>query len=120
MFKKLILLSVFFIVQSFQFVQINFAQDTIWTKVFNYNSKTRDTLVQFPAGDHNQYEKILMYYSMRCKKGLVSTSTNRNLGCGEWDYSCNTNVIDSSATDSLKATHPNYIINGYSENFFRI
>ncbi|MBK8079385.1 MAG: T9SS type A sorting domain-containing protein [Saprospiraceae bacterium] len=118
MFKKLILLSVFFIVQSFQFVQINFAQDTIWTKVFNYNSKTRDTLVQFPAGDHNQYEKILMYYSMRCKKGLVSTSTNRNLGCGEWDYSCNTNVIDSSGTDSLKATHPNYIINGYSENFF--
>jgi hypothetical protein len=118
MFKKFSLLFAFFITLSFQFVQVNFAQDTIWTKVFNYNSTTRDTLVQFPSGDHNQYEKILMYYSMRCKKGLVSTTTNRNLGCGEWDYSCNTNVIDSSSTDSLKATHPNYIINGYSENFF--
>lgn len=94
------------------------AQDTIWTKVFNYQSVTRDTLVQFPEGDHNQYEKILMYYSMRCKKGLVSTSSNRNLGCGEWDYSCNTNVVDSSATDSLKATHPNFIISGYEEDFF--
>lgn len=51
---------------------------------------------------------------MRCKNGLVSTTSNRNLGCGEWDYSCNTYITDSSLTDSVKATHPNYIISGFS------
>ncbi|MFZ1705579.1 MAG: LamG-like jellyroll fold domain-containing protein [Saprospiraceae bacterium] len=94
-----------------------YGQDTIWTKTLNFQSNARDTVISFPTEDH-QYEKILMYYSMRCKKGLISTSSNRNLGCGEWDYSCNTSIIDSSATDSLKATHPNYIINGYGDSFF--
>ncbi len=95
-----------------------FCQDTLWVKTFNFQSGTRDSMISFPDADHNNYEKVLMYYRMRCKKGLVSTSTNRNLGCGEWDYSCNTNIIDSSAIDSLKATHPNFIIDGYNENFF--
>lgn len=94
------------------------SQDTLWVKAFNFQSGTRDSMITFPDGDHNSFEKILMYYRMRCKKGLISTSANRNLGCGEWDYSCNTNIIDSSAVDSLKATHPNYIIEGYNDNFF--
>jgi hypothetical protein len=93
-------------------------QDTVWVNTINYNSNTRDTLISFPTGDHNQYEKILMYYSMRCKDGLLSTTNDRNKGCGEWDYLCNTFIVDSSYTDSLKATHPNYIIDGFTENFF--
>lgn len=117
MISRFILL-VLFVCQTMIHSSSLLAQDTIWTNVFNYQSGTRDTFVQFPEGDHTQYEKILMYYSMRCKKGLVSTASNRNLGCGEWDYSCNTNVVDSSATDSLKATHPNFIISGYPEDFF--
>ena len=55
---------------------------------------------------------------MRCKNGLVSTSANRNLGCGEWDYSCNTYLTDSSRLDSVRATHPDYIISGFSGNAF--
>ena len=94
------------------------AQDTTWVQAFNYNSKTRDTVITFPSGDHNQYEKIMMFYAMRCKNGLVSTGADRNRGCGEWDYSCNTNVVDSTGIDSLKAIHPNYIINGISEDYF--
>ena len=94
------------------------AQDTTWIQGFNYDSRTRDSLITFPDGDHNQYEKILMYYSMRCKDGLVSTGTDRNKGCGEWDYSCNTNIIDSSGIDSLKALHPNFIISGVNDNYF--
>ncbi len=93
------------------------SQDTAWVNTLTYQSMTRDTLVHFPLGDHNQYEKILMYYSMRCKGALVSTGTDRNKGCGEWDYSCNTNVIDSSRLDSVRATHPDYIIAGHSENY---
>ena len=100
------------------FATISSAQDTTWIQGFNFDSQTRDSLVEFPNGDHNQYEKVLMYYTMRCKDGLVSTSTERNKGCGEWDYSCNTNVIDSTSVDSLKALHPNYIIQGLKENYF--
>lgn len=94
------------------------SQDTTWVQTFDYQSKTRDTMISFPQGDHNQYEKIIMYYSMRCKNGLISTGADRNRGCGEWDYSCNTNVVDSSGIDSLKALHPNYVINGITEDYF--
>ncbi len=100
------------------FINKSFTQDTTWVSGFNYGSGTRDSLVQFPEGDHNRFAKVLMFYSMRCKDGLVSTSSERNKGCGEWDYSCNTNVIDSSRTDSLKVLHPNYIIQGLTDNFF--
>lgn len=94
------------------------AQDTVWVQSFNYDSETRDTMLSFPEGDHNQYEKILMYYGMRCTDGLISTPTQRNLGCGEWDYSCNTYVTDSSYVDSLIARHPSYIISGFSGEAF--
>lgn len=89
------------------------AQSTV-VPMLNYNSTTRDTVVQFPNGDHNQYKKILMHYSMRCKDGLVSTGSNTNLGCGEWDYSCNTNIVDSTQVDSLKQVAPDHVISGFS------
>lgn len=105
----------FFSVLSF----IIFAQDTIIVPSFHFKSSNRkDTIVQFPNSDHNNYEKILMQYTMRCKNALVSTSTNRNLGCGEWDYSCNTYLTDSTKTDSLKTIAKSLIIGGYSEDFF--
>ena len=66
-----------------------YAQDTVTIKTLNYGSLTRDTVVSFPDGT-DSYEKILMLYSMRCKNALVSDGSNRNKGCGEWDYSCNT------------------------------
>ena len=94
------------------------SQDTVWVQTFDYGSNSRDSMIQFPGGDHNQYEKILLFYSMRCKDGLISTSGDRNKGCGEWDYSCNTNIIDSSGVDSLKALHPNYLIPGITDNYF--
>jgi len=51
---------------------------------------------------------------MRCKGARVSTGTNRNLGCGEWDYSCNTYIEDPTRTDSLNATTNEYVIDGFS------
>ncbi len=92
-----------------------FGQSTL-VNAFNYNSTTRDTIVEFPDGDHNQYKKIIMHYSMRCKDGLVSPGIQgqTNIGCGEWDYSCNTNIVDSTQVDSLKSVGPNYVISGFS------
>ena len=96
----------------------SFGQDTVWVQGFTYGSKTRDSLIQFPSGDHNNFEKILMYYNMRCKNALISTGSERNKGCGEWDYSCNTNIVDSTQVDSLKQLHPNYVIQGLTDNYF--
>jgi len=86
----------------------------------NYNSTTRDTLITFPDGDHNQYKKIIMHYSMRCKDGLVSppVAGQTNVGCGEWDYSCNTNLVDSTQIDSLKRIDPDHVISGFNESLY--
>jgi hypothetical protein len=59
-----------------------------------------------------------MKYNMRCKNALVSTSNQRNLGCGEWDYSCNTFIVDSSRIENAINTHPNYIISSFSGTTF--
>ncbi|MGB1040869.1 MAG: LamG-like jellyroll fold domain-containing protein [Flavobacteriales bacterium] len=86
--------------------------DTITVQSFDYNSSTRDTMVSFPTNTSIKYEKILMLYNMRCKNGLVSTGSQRNLGCGEWDYSCNTYLHDSTRRDSLFEPKPKYQVTG--------
>jgi hypothetical protein len=93
------------------------AQETV-VQTLTYDSTARSMLVEFPDRDHNEYEKILMHYSMRCKDGLVSTGADRNKGCGEWDYSCNTFITDSTLLDSFRATAPSHVIQGYTESFF--
>ena len=93
--------------------QLAYSQDTIRVKAFDYNSQTRDTVISFPDGTES-YRQIVMLYNMRCKGARISTGTSRNLGCGEWDYSCNTYVEDSSRVDSLPATTAEYSIDGFS------
>jgi len=92
---------------------ISFSQDTTLVQTLTFDSTARAYTFQFPDGTES-YRKILMHYRMRCKGALVSTGSNTNLGCGEWDYSCNTFITDSTRTDSVKATHPNYVISGFS------
>lgn len=92
--------------------------DTIKVQSFDYSSQTRDTMVNFPTDTSLSYEKILMYYNMRCKGALVSTGTSRNLGCGEWDYSCNTYIHDSTSFDSTQSLVSNYLISNFSGTSF--
>lgn len=92
--------------------------DTIKVRSFNYTSPTRDSVVEFPSTVGLTFEKIIMKYSMRCKGARVSTSANRNLGCGEWDYSCNTFIVDSNKVEQLAATHPTHIISNFSGTTF--
>ncbi len=93
------------------------AQDTVVVNTLNYGSTTRDTIIEFPSGN-DTYEKIIMLYNMRCKDNLVSDGNNRNRGCGEWDYSCNTYITDSAKIDSLKATTADYQISQFSGSTF--
>jgi len=91
--------------------------DTIRVKTFHYATNTRDTLAYFPSGNLT-FEKIILRYNLRCKNGLVSDGTNRNKGCGEWDYSCNTFVVDSSKIETLAQKAPKYVISNFSGTTF--
>ena len=110
--QKLIPFILFLLSASFVFGQNEIVQS------FNFESTTRDTVITFPEGDHNKYERILMHYGMRCTDGLVSTGAERNKGCGEWDYSCNTYVVDSTKVDSITATSPEFDMPGFAGEIF--
>jgi len=99
-------------------ITFSLGAQNISVQTFDYKSSTRDTIIEFPDIDHNDYEKIIMHYSMRCKDALVSTGSERNKGCGEWDYSCNTYIVDESRVDSLKQTNPEYEFVGRGGDVF--
>lgn len=109
---------VFTLLFSVSFIVCSIAQETVVVQTLTYDSTGRDYMFDFPEDDGTTYERILMLYSMRCKGAQVSVPGNTNLGCGEWDYSCNTYVVDSSYTDSLSSTHPSHIISGFSGEEF--
>ena len=92
--------------------------DTISVQALSFNSTTRDTVVSFPTDPNITFEKVILKYTMRCKDGLVSNGTNTNLGCGEWDYSCNTYLVDSSKIETLPNSVPSHFITNYSDPTF--
>lgn len=85
------------------------AGDTIKVQTFSFESTTRDTIIEFPSIlNASEIERIWMKYTMRCKGGVVSSGGQSDIGCGGWDYSCNTYITDSSRIDSLKQTINDY------------
>ena len=113
--KKIILLFIFaLLINKIEAQQVG---DTIVVKGFKYGSTTRDTILSFPNSNLT-FEKIILRYNMRCKNNLVSTQAAPNQGCGEWDYSCNTYIIDSSKIENALNTTPNYVISNFSGNTF--
>ena len=92
--------------------------DTITIQTFDYSSTTRDTMINFPNNSLT-YEKIIMSYNMRCKDDVVNTSGSiNNIGCGAWDYSCHTNIHDSSRVDSIRAKTTSHLISSFSGNIY--
>jgi len=97
--------------------------DTIVVPTFNYSqtagSGIRDTMINFP-GQELSFSKIIMMYNMRCKDGLVSPPEPglTNIGCGEWDYSCNTYITDSSRVDSIISFINSHSISEFSGDYF--
>ncbi len=115
-FTGLILFVILFLINNIK-ILAQVPGDTIKIQAFDYSSPNRDTLIQFPDGNLS-YEKIIMKYNMRCKNALVSTGEDRNKGCGEWDYSCNTYIVDSSKVEAAEYTHPNYLISSFDGEEF--
>ena len=103
--------------------------DTIIVSTFNYSQTygingwspgIRDSVMNFPSDTSIHFEKILMYYNIRCKDGNVSPpiSGQTDIGCGEWDYSCNTYIHDSSRVDSFGASHKSHTISNFTGSSF--
>ena len=93
------------------------AGDTIRVKTFHYGTNNRDTIANFPDGKL-EYEKIILRYAMRCKNGLISDGSNRNKGCGEWDYSCNTFLVDSSKVEVIPQTAAKFVVSNFTGSQF--
>lgn len=86
--------------------------DTIVVNVLDYQNSSRDVIANFPTNSSISYEKVIMRYAMRCKNGLVSPpiSGQTNIGCGEWDYSCNTYIEEPSQIDSIQSSIDRYVV----------
>jgi hypothetical protein len=91
--------------------------DTIVVKGFKYGSASRDSMITFPPSNLT-FEKIIMKYNMRCKNGLISDQSFPNKGCGEWDYSCNTYIVDSSRIETALNTTPSHLISNFTGTTF--
>ena len=66
--------------------------DTVWVNTFNYampnppggygGGDPYKGSFQFPDNNGETYQKVLMYYSLKC-----DAATNQDANpCGEWDY----------------------------------
>lgn len=92
--------------------------DTIVVKGFKYGSSTRDTVLNFPNNPSLSFEKIILKYNMRCKNAMISNQTFPNQGCGEWDYSCNTFIVDSTRIEEDLNQQPSHVISGFNGTTF--
>lgn len=96
--------------------------DTITIQTFDWSmtygnawdGTIRDTVIDFPNDTSLTYEKILMVYNLRCRNGVVNQTGGNSVGCGEWDYSCNTYVHDSTLIDSVISFTPSHVISNFT------
>lgn len=91
------------------------AQDTVRVQTLTWDDDVRSGFYTFPDDPSVSYEKILMRYNMRCHNGAVG---NGNVGCREWDYSCNTFITDPTLKDSILRTHPSHQISQFTGTNF--
>lgn len=81
--------------------------DTLVIQAFTWSSQgsPKDGKFVFPP-DTMRFEKILMYYSLKC-------DPNQSPACGEWDYLTYTYLYQpTGAMDSTLYNHSNFTING--------
>lgn len=87
------------------------AQDTISVQTYTYDSiSTRRAIFDFPAElEGKQFEKVLMYYNIKCDPLTPWDSYN----CGEWDYLAHSHIFQHTGVyDSVKVEGSKYLVNG--------
>jgi hypothetical protein len=122
-----------FILFGFFILTNSFAQnpgDTIVVQTFIHDAWTdgsgnstgsgaRDTIAYFPTDTNITFEKIIMSYNMRCKDNNNSNpGGNSRVGCGAWDYSCQTYIHDSTRIDSILHKTISHTITGFNDSIY--
>lgn len=75
----------------------------------NYDSPGRRWF-DLPADDGTEYQKILMYYTLKCFED--GTAGGLGFDCGEWDYTSHTFLYEHTGElDSNALSHPRYLAN---------
>ena len=92
--------------------------DTTIVQTLRFDTTMRAGVFIFPSDPNKTYEMVSMYYRMRCKNGLMSTQSQPDLGCGQWDYNCYTYIVDSTQTDSLRLSQNTYVISNTTDTIF--
>lgn len=90
--------------------------DVIKVQAFTFNNNARTMTLDFPNDPNLQFQKIELKYKMRCKDGLISTSSERNKGCGEWDYTNNTYIVDEGYLSEEVKSADEYLLTNYNQN----
>lgn len=86
------------------------SQDTTWVQTFTFDSiATRRATFQFPANlDTSRFEKVLMYYKLKCSPLTPWDQYN----CGEWDYLTYSHVYDHTGVmDSVRVDGNKFKVN---------
>lgn len=86
--------------------------------LLNNGGLPREMMVPFPDDPSLTFEKVLMQYNMRCRGANVNTTGGNYVACGEWDYSCNTYVHDSTRVDSTLSFIPSHLISDFTGTSF--
>lgn len=89
---------------------ITYAQDTTWVQTFTFDTiSTRRADFAFPPQlDTMRFEKVLMYYKLKCDPLTPWDSYN----CGEWDYLAYTRIFDHTGLmDSVQIDSIQYLTN---------
>ncbi len=73
-------------------MHLGWSQDTTFVQTFTYDSiSTRRATFTFPAElEAKQFEKVLMYYNIKCDPLTPWDGYN----CGEWDYLAYSHIYD--------------------------
>jgi len=86
---------------------ISYRDDTTFVQTYTFDSiVTRRAVFNFPEKE-NLYEKILMYYTLKCD----SLTPHDKYPCGEWDYTTYTRVYHPTGKmDSVKHSQPSFTV----------
>ena len=90
---------------------LTFSQDTITVQTFTYDTiSTRRAIFSFPPELQTmQFEKVLMYYNLKCDPLTPWDSYN----CGEWDYLVYSQIWQHTGIlDSVIKETSRYFVNG--------
>ena len=89
---------------------LSFSQDTTWVQTFTFDTiATRRADFVFPQQLNTmRFEKVLMYYKLKCSPLTPWDSYN----CGEWDYLAYTRIFDHTGVyDSVQVDSVQFLNN---------